>query len=424
MTKLLISTTTIFLTSIIVMMALVHTSVVQETEAMPPSEMFPLITTLDTGMGPNGICSTDATMAPNTDVWVANFFDDTVQVFDVDLKLIRTIDVGDGPMGICVSMTPEGFRPWVPNYLDGTVTLMDRETGTAILTLPTLRSDGTEATAGAAFICATTTPWRIYVSNTLENTVTVIDTSGPVPFVMGKIDVGNHPSGLGVDRVRDLIWVVNSGDDTVMLIDSSAPVNQGAIVATVSVGKNPAGFPGMGIGANRVLGTIAVPNTGDNTVSILDADPNDDGKVVDMAVVATLTMADGILENPTASGAGIATDIWGITYFGSSMLTMIDADPNGDGASDDAAVLVNIDLDELKGKKKNNGIMAPSAVGIQSSSDLGPNSRIEILNFADNSMTVLLDTTGPTIDELADRKSDFDGNNFPGCGTGNNNAVC
>jgi len=424
MTKLLIPTT-LFLTSVIVMMALIHTSVAQDVEAMPPpSEMFPLIKMLNTGMGPNGICSTDATMAPDTDVWVANFFDDTVYVFDVDLKLIRIIDVGDGPMGICVSNTPQGFRAWVPNFLDGTVTLMDRDTGTAVLTLPTLKGDGTPAPAGAAFICATTTPFRIYVSNTLYNTVTVIDTSGPTPFVMGKIDVGNHPSGLGVDRVRDLIWVVNSGDDTVMLIDSSAPVNQGAIVATVSVGQSPAAFPGMGIGANRVLGTIAIPNTGDNTVSILDADPNDDGKVVDMKVVATLTMADGILENPTASGAGIATDIWGITYFGSSMLTIIDADPNGDGASDDAVVLENIDLDALTGKKKKDGIMAPSAVGIQSSSDVGPNSRIEVLNFADNTMTVLLDTTGPTIDSLADRKADFDGNNFPGCGTGNKNAVC
>ena len=105
------------------MMALVHVSVVQDTEAMPPSEMFTFEKRLSTDRGPNGICSTDKTMAPDTDIWVANFFDDTVQVFDKDLKLLHTIPVGDGPMGICVSMTPEGFRPWVPNFLDGTVTL-------------------------------------------------------------------------------------------------------------------------------------------------------------------------------------------------------------------------------------------------------------------------------------------------------------
>lgn len=366
------------------------------------AEMFTFQRDLLTGHGPGGICVVDKTMAPDEGVFLSNFFDDTWQFFDKDDNLRATQPTGDGPLGICTAVTPQGWRGWAPNFFDDTVTLFDVDGADNIFgnadDLVTVMD--IPVGDGPVFICASTTPDRIYVANMLDNTVTVINSGAPVPTVIGTIHVGQAPTGLGVDRVRDLIYVANSGSDTVTLINSAAPPDDTSIIKTIPVGDKPQGFPGPGIGANRFLGTEAIPNTGDDTVSIIDVDVNNDGVFTDAAVVATLQLAPG--SRPVGSGAGISTDTEIVVHTGSDFITLIDMDPNDDLQVDDAIVLG--DCTKSTSSCNPSKFVLPSAKAAPTSAGMqATTNKIYVTNFGADTMSVIKDNTGGTIKSLADR---------------------
>jgi len=61
---------------------------------------------------------------------------------------------------------------------------------------------------------------RIYVTNTNDNTVSVIN--GTTGKVIGKpIPVGKDPTGIGVNRFTNTIYVANTGDNSVSVIDGA-----------------------------------------------------------------------------------------------------------------------------------------------------------------------------------------------------------
>jgi YVTN family beta-propeller protein len=72
----------------------------------------------------------------------------------------------------------------------------------------------------------------VYVAATSSAKVGVLDSSGAV---QGRINVGNGPTGLAVDDARNLLYVLNSFDQTVSVVDT----NTKSQVAQVAVGFNP-----------------------------------------------------------------------------------------------------------------------------------------------------------------------------------------
>jgi YVTN family beta-propeller protein len=61
---------------------------------------------------------------------------------------------------------------------------------------------------------------RMYVTNTYDNTVSVIDTS--TNKVVGQpIQVGNYPGEIAFDPVHNRMYVTNERNDTVSVIDTS-----------------------------------------------------------------------------------------------------------------------------------------------------------------------------------------------------------
>ena len=90
---------------------------------------------------------------------------------------------------------------------------------------------------------------------------------GPWPTVK----VGNNPGAVTVDQVTGTVYVTNVGDSTVSVIDGAtcnALVSSGCGQATATV---PVGAGPDGIFADRADHTVYVANSGDSTVSMIDS---------------------------------------------------------------------------------------------------------------------------------------------------------
>ena len=116
----------------------------------------------------------------------------------------------------------------------------------------------------------------VYVANASENTVSVVNPDRcdarhavgcrhPAPAVA----VGAAPNGIGVDRAADSVYVANTGDNTVSVIntDTCNTLRRGGCAnqVTVPVGNSPSG-----VAVDQATHTVYVSNYGDNTVSVID----------------------------------------------------------------------------------------------------------------------------------------------------------
>jgi YVTN family beta-propeller protein len=119
---------------------------------------------------------------------------------------------------------------------------------------------------------------KAYVTHTDSNFVSVVDIGGKVPQLLTTIDVGKEPRGLALTQPDGaLLYVVNSGDRTVSVIDTAADevvdlieeVGEKPIEIAIARGKayvpdalsNPPGMKVIDIASNRVERTIDF-NTG------------------------------------------------------------------------------------------------------------------------------------------------------------------
>ena len=106
---------------------------------------------------------------------------------------------------------------------------------------------------------------RIYVANSGDNTVSVIDGNNNTK-IGNDIPVGKNPLDIVVDSYSRKIYVTNIGDNTVSVIDGK---NNTKIGNDIPVGKDP-----LGIDVNSLSRKIYVANSGDNTVSVIDPETN------------------------------------------------------------------------------------------------------------------------------------------------------
>jgi YVTN family beta-propeller protein len=133
-----------------------------------------------------------------TDVWVANFGEETVSEIDASSgTVIRTIYVGKGPYGV----SSDGTHVWVSNSFENTVSEIEASNGHVIRTIHVgdspygVYSDGT----------------HVWVANNGENTVSEIDAASGT--VILKVHVGSGPVGVSSDGTH--VWVANDDEDTV-----------------------------------------------------------------------------------------------------------------------------------------------------------------------------------------------------------------
>jgi YVTN family beta-propeller protein len=108
-----------------------------------------------------------------------------------------------------------------------------------------------------------------YVSHQGANTVTVLDLGGPVPGVARTVTVGTHPNREVVDPRTGTLYVANSESDSVSVIEPGA----GHVARTFDltpwrgapIGSNPDGLSLSPDGRR-----LYVADSGDNDVVVLD----------------------------------------------------------------------------------------------------------------------------------------------------------
>ena len=163
------------------------------------------VKTIPTAAGPRRLA-----LSPAGDrVYVTNYLGNSVSAIDtLGKKLLTTIPVGLGPRGIAI--TPSGDAIYVTNVTDGTVSIISPATLTVTQTITvgltpwqvTITNDGT----------------RAFVSNAGSGTVSVIDTATP-PQIIGTLVTGAGPFFSVIDPQRNKLYVSDSRDTTVTVID-------------------------------------------------------------------------------------------------------------------------------------------------------------------------------------------------------------
>src|SRR5258706_12487079 len=106
---------------------------------------------------------------------------------------------------------------------------------------------------------------RVYVSNSLDNTVSVID--GGTNNVITTIPVGTQPEGLVVTPDGTKVYVANLLDNSVSVIDESS----NSVIATVPVGVHP-GQNNIGVDPSGLH--VYVPNYLGGSVSVINTNTN------------------------------------------------------------------------------------------------------------------------------------------------------
>ena len=157
---------------------------------------------------------------------------------------------------------------------------------------------------------------RIFVSNTGDDTLAVID--GASNNVVATVPVGKEPCAVGTDSLSKLTYVANVNSNDVTVIDT----NSNTVTATVPVGRFP-----CAVGVIGWSSRIYVGNYGGNSVSVVDGSTN--------TVIATIPLDGppfGIGVNPKTNRIYAATgDVNVVTVIDGATNTIITTVPVGKG---------------------------------------------------------------------------------------------
>ncbi|MBI1927874.1 T9SS type A sorting domain-containing protein [Candidatus Poribacteria bacterium] len=147
---------------------------------------------------------------------------------------------------------------------------------------------------------------RIYVANSSDRTVSVID--GDTNTVMATVPVQMDPRGVGVNPTTNRIYIANRNSNSVSVIDGGTHT----VVTTVGVGEGP-----NGIGVNQTTNRIYVANQDNNRVSVIDGETS--------GVVATVLGVGGI---PSFIGVNPSTNRIYVSTVSGNTVSVIDGGTN------------------------------------------------------------------------------------------------
>lgn len=273
-------------------LSVINTSTCDAADSSGCSHLSP---TSQVGMGPQAITLDPAT----TTLYVSNFIDNTVSVVDAagcDASEVRgcrveapVATVGTDPTAVAVDAANSTI--YVVNFEDSSVSVVNAATCNVTRLTGCARPVATvhvgDAPTGVAVDTATNT---VYVANSVDGSVSVIDaatcnakqTSG-CASTPPTVAVGSGPQALDVDQATDTVYVTNLGatesGDTVSVIDG-ATCNSGNHAGckktppTATVGVGP-----FDLAVNQVTNTVYVSDTGQlggagpivgDTVSVID----------------------------------------------------------------------------------------------------------------------------------------------------------
>ena len=207
----------------------------------------------------------------NKRMYVGNYQDGTVSVIDTttnrvidtnpNTPQIDPIKVGNRPLNIAYD--PVNKRMYVGNYRDSTVSVIDTTTNRVIDTNPNTPTvtDPIKVGDGSRDIAYDPVNKRMYVSNSQDGTVSIINTT-TYKVIGNPITVGKGFYGIAYDPGNRRMYMSNFDDDTVYVIDTTTNTVVGN---PITVGERPSGIAND----DSVNKRMYVSNFDDDTVSVI-----------------------------------------------------------------------------------------------------------------------------------------------------------
>lgn len=182
-------------------------------------------------------------------IYISNYFADTVQVIDGNTdKIIKTIATHT-PQNLSnpydqlgqPAVSEKLNKIYVPNYLDGSVTVIDGANDTLITSednLPTCTQTVASEYTGCAPIAATVNDrtGKVYVTDEAINSIEVLDeiTYATIAIIPLSPTSTVHPYGIDIDRETNLIYVADP-TGFIDVVDGETS----KLIGTVPVGLPP-----------------------------------------------------------------------------------------------------------------------------------------------------------------------------------------
>jgi YVTN family beta-propeller protein len=190
---------------------------------------------------------------------VTNFSENSVSVIDTATgKLIKNVPVGEGPSGVAVF--PRGHYAFVTNSYGNSVSVINSANLQVVGAVPVgAHPDGVAVDPKGEFA---------YVANSGGNTVTVIDVH--TQKVVRSVVVGRAPQKVAIDPDGRHAYVTNFGDNTVSVIELPNQVGVDLYNALLRVNTIAVGFNPRGLAVTRDSHHALVVNTGQDTMTVID----------------------------------------------------------------------------------------------------------------------------------------------------------
>lgn len=188
-------------------------------------------------------------------LYVANSGSNYVSVIDrFENRVVGVIGVEKNPTGLVLSQEQE--RLYVLNSRSNNISVID--------TTQDYVRDRIQYASGIEPIEMAIIPYsdkrnhgKLYITNRGSNDVTVVDTF--MKSQIKSIRVGNAPSGISANLLRQEVYVANSGSNSISIIDSITDT----IKTTINVDRMP-------VDVVTVKDSIYVINAGSDSITVID----------------------------------------------------------------------------------------------------------------------------------------------------------
>ncbi len=206
-----------------------------------------VIDTINVGGSPVGIA-----LSPNNHaLYVADWYSDRIlEINTSDYTKRRELVVAKAPAGLVVSLDSKTL--FVAARDSNEIAVIDAATFTITKRIATGKHPFGVSLGGD----------YLYIVNVYENSVSIIHTK---TWAQSKIKVGEHPYCAVASPNNKTLYVTNTQDDTVSIIDLATQKT----LTTIEVGSTPEGISYALQGA-----LVLVASWGENKISVIDANTN------------------------------------------------------------------------------------------------------------------------------------------------------
>jgi YVTN family beta-propeller protein len=262
-------------------------------------------------------------------VYVTSFAGNEVFVFDANPadtgtynKITATLGGFDGPSGLAYD--PDTKNVYVTNESGGTtVSVVDADpTHTGTYNTITATVTGLSFPFGVTYDPDTK---NVYVANANGHNVLVIDANpadtSTYNTIVGTIPAGYIPCWVTYDRDTKRVYVANNGDNTVSVVDAN-PADVGTYnTVTTSFTSGTGLFGVFQMAYDPDTKNVYVVNSDDNTVSLIDANP------VDTSTYNTITTTIRVGKQPAGVAYDPDTKSVEVVNLADGTVSVIDANP-------------------------------------------------------------------------------------------------